>query len=94
MLTFFVVLFALLLALIGFSLLKKPQWFLPLIGESTENRSFLNSFGILYLLAALVGIPVIVLKIKMLIYAYLLVVMVLTLFFSFRLSKKMTAPRE
>lgn len=94
MLTFFVALFALLLAFIGFSLLKKPQWFLPLIGESPESHSFFHTFGILYLLAGVAGIPVLLLKTKMLIYAYLLVVMLVTLFFSFQLSKKMSAPRE
>lgn len=92
MITIFICLFALLLAVLGLVLLLKPQLFLPLIGDSDDHRSFLRSFGIIYLIFATAGIPVAVWSQKLVSFGYLFAALMLTLVFSITFSGKMNRP--
>ncbi|KAF1292824.1 hypothetical protein [Candidatus Enterococcus leclercqii] len=89
MITIFICLFALLLAVLGFVLLLKPQIFLPLIGDSQEHRSFLRQFGSIYLVVAVAGIPVAIWSQRLVSFGYLFVALILTLVFSISFSSKM-----
>lgn len=93
MITIFICIFALLLAVIGFCLLKKPRLFLPLIGDTPEHRQFLHGFGLGYFIVALVGIPVAIWGTKLITFAYLFIALLITLTFSIRFSGKMKQPK-
>lgn len=90
MITIFICVFAILLAVIGFCLVLKPQLFLPLIGDTVEHRQFLRGFGITYLIVAVLGIPVAILGTKLVSFGYLFLALLLTILFSIRFSGKMT----
>lgn len=80
----------LLLVLIGIYLLKKPDIFLPLMGntDKEENKQFLHQFGIFYLILAGIGIVVGLFDLTFFSLFYIFSLLIISSIFSIMLAKK------
>lgn len=93
MITFLVLLFALLLLLVSYFLLQKQTVFFALIPENEDNQDFLRTFGLLYLIGGLAGFVFAYLGKTGFTTVYLIVTLLIAALFSILFSTKMNKPK-
>lgn len=89
MITILVLLFSLLLFFVGYFLLQRQAVFFALIPENQDNRDFLRTFGLLYVLGGLAGLVCIYLNKEGLTLAFLVILLLIAALFSMLFSTKM-----
>ena len=83
-----VILFALLLLLLSYVLLKKPQLLTPLLIQE-EIPSFLKTYGHFYLSFGILGFIAAIINLKIIILLYIFLVLILASSFSLKLAKSL-----
>lgn len=83
-----VILFALLLLLLSYALLKKPQLLTPLFPQE-EIPGFLRTYGQLYLGFGILGFIAAVINLKIIILFYIFFVLLLAASFSLKLAQSL-----
>lgn len=89
MIRILVILFALVLLFLSYILLKKPHLLTPLLASNKEDLSFLNTYGQLYFVFAILGFITAAVNLKTIILLYIFLALILAALFSLKLAKSL-----